>query len=1138
MSGRESSMKAGILNKSWEVTQIKVFSRWCAKHLRTRKLEFETIEKDFSDGVKLINLLEVIGKEKMDGRWHAAPKNRFQKLENIQLAIHYITDLKKIKLIGIHPEDIVDCNLKLTLGLIWSCINKFVIEDISVEEATARDALLIWCKKNTQGYEGVNITNFTTSWSSGLAFCALINHFRPELLDYNALDKSNHTQNCITAFEACKELGITVFLDPEDLVDTTPDDKSVVTQASEFFHFFAGESRTIAMADKIKNTISIQKFLSDLKNDYEKQAQITIDAISVENENITNTNYERTVPGVKARLVDVVKFGRVGRPQIIELRATALRTWATLITNCKTHSRVVPTPKEGLEPAALDKAVNDLENIQAQTRINLTQELHEIENALLTAFDNQCETVINSCQDIRNRSISLNGTLREQRDILISLLDEANNLSASVDALQAPFDELCSYHLNDRSNNTTYSIQSELFQLISHIKRLIDQSNNNITEEENQAKILAYNEKAQYYVDECSALEASFSEIQGSIDERRDALIAKQEEITTKRNGVSNLNEDFAALEHEGLHHSIVNTPATITSTYSKLLTTAIVDTGKVFDEMVNAFDLLTLELDNRIKDLNNQANNLSGSFTEQRDTIESLTTQAHNLQSEIPTVLNESYDKICQFKLQWNIKLSPTDVLGSVEQLLILLAKLTEQNKSNLLKESNDDRINQYNQLAATYVQASQDFHETVNAIQNETDIAAKRSQYLEKQHELAQKREELQALNEPYLELERNALHMRIDATPSSISSYYASILSEISNALNIIYSEMVSNYDEKANAIADSIKELDNQQKSLSENLEERKNAISQLISQTEPIGNEIGTLNEPYEELTQYKLNYKAKSSPSDIQGMLEQLSSRLRHLEQNNEGSIRKANNAERVSSYNEKANALVDEIKSLEKSVSNVDGSNEEKQQKLYAKELEIKAKLDNVQELSGIYDDLERDELHLEIENTPSAIITFINSAISNAETIIQAIDKAIAAAKGLEISEEQLAEFRETFTHFDKTGDKILAPYELVACLTAMGDSITEEEAAKIAAKYSGGKSGLDFDSYVRFMLDRYSKKETPESTKEAFAAIAANQPVINDEQLARYFSPEDCEFMKTQMTPVDGGYDFAAWVDSIYA
>ena len=91
------------------------------------------------------------------------------------------------------------------LGLLWVLISKFVIAEGAEEDSeykSLKQELLAWCQENTKEYDNVNITNFTSSWVNGLAFCALIHHFLPEKLDFHSLSEENNLDN-LTCNRGC-----------------------------------------------------------------------------------------------------------------------------------------------------------------------------------------------------------------------------------------------------------------------------------------------------------------------------------------------------------------------------------------------------------------------------------------------------------------------------------------------------------------------------------------------------------------------------------------------------------------------------------------------------------------------------------------------------------------------------------------------------------------------------------------------------------------------------------------------------------------------------------------------------------------------------------------------------------------------
>ncbi|RXN17620.1 methionine sulfoxide oxidase MICAL2-like isoform X1 [Labeo rohita] len=102
--------------------------------------------------------------------------------------------------------------------------------------------LLTWCQKQTEGYKGVNVTDLTSCWSSGLALCALIHHFRPHLIDYDSLNEQDCARNLQLAFDVAeKEFGIKPFLTGKELATgREPDKTSMGNYLSKFYELFRG----------------------------------------------------------------------------------------------------------------------------------------------------------------------------------------------------------------------------------------------------------------------------------------------------------------------------------------------------------------------------------------------------------------------------------------------------------------------------------------------------------------------------------------------------------------------------------------------------------------------------------------------------------------------------------------------------------------------------------------------------------------------------------------------------------------------------------------------------------------------------------------------------------------------------------
>ncbi|KAJ9576955.1 hypothetical protein L9F63_006481, partial [Diploptera punctata] len=139
-----------------------------------------------------------------------------------------------------------------------------------LKETTPGQDLLEWCKEVTRDYQGVKVTNLTTSWRNGMAFCAVIHHFRPDLVEFDSLSAYDVKGNCKKAFDAGEALGIPRVIEPADMdVLTVPDKLAVMTYLYQLRAHFTGHELEVQQIGKTTDESSymIGRFNTDNDTD-------------------------------------------------------------------------------------------------------------------------------------------------------------------------------------------------------------------------------------------------------------------------------------------------------------------------------------------------------------------------------------------------------------------------------------------------------------------------------------------------------------------------------------------------------------------------------------------------------------------------------------------------------------------------------------------------------------------------------------------------------------------------------------------------------------------------------------------------------------------------------------------------------
>nr|XP_016928916.1 filamin-A isoform X2 [Drosophila suzukii] len=213
----------------WVEIQANTFRNWVNEHLRETGMQVHDWATDFCDGTCLCALVENLQTRPLKPSWNRRPANQHHYLENASTALKSI-EADHIKLVNIGNVDIVNGNIKLILGLIWSLIVRY---QIGRSKFPPRKLMLAWLQA---ALPDCRITNLTTDWNSGVNLAALLDYCQPGLFPHwRSLDPSQSVRNCTQTMDlAQREFGVPKVLEPEYLASPWLDELSGMTYLSYF----------------------------------------------------------------------------------------------------------------------------------------------------------------------------------------------------------------------------------------------------------------------------------------------------------------------------------------------------------------------------------------------------------------------------------------------------------------------------------------------------------------------------------------------------------------------------------------------------------------------------------------------------------------------------------------------------------------------------------------------------------------------------------------------------------------------------------------------------------------------------------------------------------------------------------------
>jgi Ca2+-binding EF-hand superfamily protein len=296
--------------------------------------------------------------------------------------------------------------------------------------------------------------------------CALLDIHRPDLIDYDSLDKNDHRGNMQLAFDiASKEIGIPDLLDVEDVCDVAkPDERSLMTYIAYWFHAFSQMERVENAGRRVEKFVQNMNGAWEMQNNFEQRMRELLRQIAAQRKQWEEATFDGSYIDAKAQSGKFTEYKRKNKRAWVAEKSEVAGLLGNIKTKLSTYRLNPYDPPPELSLEALDTAWSNLMKAERERSQVINETIRDIKNALRKTFADKANDFALALNTLSISLSALEGDVEDQMDHTKKISNNLAPLDQYLDLI-ASLDEQCVEANIEENDYTTYTYDELEYEL-------------------------------------------------------------------------------------------------------------------------------------------------------------------------------------------------------------------------------------------------------------------------------------------------------------------------------------------------------------------------------------------------------------------------------------------------------------------------------------------------------------------------------------------------------------------------------------------------------------------------------------------------------------------------------------------------